>query len=317
MTAQRQLLARLINQVARGVPCALCVVVGARGSTPQEPGAMLLVDAAGGTSGTIGGGCVEAEVRRHALRIIPSGRSELLKLVLDHDYGWDDGLICGGRLDVAVVVVASAAEAESVGKALEQIDRRQPASLPLRVEHEGRRLGFRVNIAPTPWLLVAGAGHVGAAVAKVAVGLDFRVVVFDDRADLLVPERLMRPIETVAGDISQSLRQWPIDANTYIVIVTRGHRHDEQALHAVLDSPARYIGMIGSRRKIRLIFDDLERMGVPRSKLEAVHTPIGLDIGAVTVPELAVSIAAELIQVRRAEKVQTVEGPFQLDIPAS
>jgi xanthine dehydrogenase accessory factor len=171
---------------------------------------------------------------------------------------------------------------------------------------------YRVNIEPTPTLLIAGAGHVGAAVAKLAVGLDYRVVVIDDRADLLDVSRLPPPIETVAGEIQSSLHDWPIDANTYVIVVTRGHIHDEQALHGVIDSPAKYVGMIGSRRKIKVIFEDLEDLGVPRSKLDQVHTPIGLNIGAVTVPEIAVSIAAELTQVRRADAVKTVEGPFDL-----
>ena len=103
-----------------------------------------------------------------------------------------------------------------------------------------------------------------------------------------------------------------MDANTYVVVVTRGHAHDQRALHAVIDSPAKYLGMIGSRRKIRVIFDDLEHLGVDRAKLERVHTPIGLTIGAVTVPEIAVSIAAELIQVRRADASRAVEGPFEV-----
>jgi xanthine dehydrogenase accessory factor len=96
-------------------------------------------------------------------------------------------------------------------------------------------------------------------------------------------------------------------------VVTRGHHHDERALQAVIDSPAKYLGMIGSRRKINVIFEDLEDLGVPRSRLQRVHTPIGLSIGAVTVPEIAVSIAAELVQIRRTDAVQVVEGPFDVD----
>ncbi|NLX20260.1 MAG: XdhC/CoxF family protein, partial [Phycisphaerae bacterium] len=120
------------------------------------------------------------------------------------------------------------------------------------------------------------------------------------------------PIEGLTGDIAEVLRGWPIDANTYVVIVTRGHRHDEQALHAVVDSPARYLGMIGSRRKIQVIFDDLAELGVDRDRLERVHSPIGLAIGAITVPEIAVSIAAELTQVRRERGAKPVTGPFEI-----
>jgi xanthine dehydrogenase accessory factor len=313
MTAQLRLLQSLLDNVRYGARCALCTVVGTRGSTPQTAGAMLLLHENGQIEGTVGGGCVEAELRREALRLLNSSESGLLTFVLDHDYGWDDGLICGGRLDIAVVTLSQQSQTEPIRKAVEAIVRQETARLPLCVPHEGKTVEYQVNIEPTPTLLIAGAGHVGAAVAKLAVDLDFRVVVFDDRADLLSASRLQPPIESAAGDIQSCLRQWPIDKNTYVVVVTRGHSHDEQALHAVVDSPARYIGMIGSRRKIRLIFDDLENLGVSRSSLEEVHTPIGLKIGAVTVPEIAVSIAAELVQDRRVDSLRAVEGPFDVD----
>ena len=113
----------------------------------------------------------------------------------------------------------------------------------------------------------------------------------------------------MVGDIEKTLSGWPIDAGTYVVIVTRGHKHDERALGAVLGSPARYIGMIGSRRKIKIIFDDLRESGTTEQQLERVHAPIGLDMNAVTIEEIAVSIAAELVSVRRADYRQCVEGP--------
>ncbi|MHC4401833.1 MAG: XdhC family protein [Planctomycetota bacterium] len=317
MSGQLEILETLVDRVTSGSPCALCTVVGTRGSTPQTAGAMLLVLPDGQAEGTVGGGCVEAEVRRRALAMLSSGASGLVRLVLDHDYGWDDGLICGGRLDVAVVCPTDASEATPFREAADRIRRQQTAQLVLRVLDEGKRVEYRLNIEPTPTLLVAGAGHVGAAVAKLAVSLGFRVVVVDDRSDLLNDRRLPPPVEKVAGDIQTTLLEWPVDANTYVVVLTRGHAHDEQALHAVIDSPARYIGMIGSRRKIRIIFDDLEALGVSRASLDRVHTPIGLSIGAVTVSEIAVSVAAELIQVRRAEAVKAVDGPFEVESDGS
>ena len=304
----RSILARL----ERGESCALCAVVNTRGSTPQTSGALLLVDRTGNTEGTIGGGCVEAEVRRRALALIPSGESAMASFDLDHDIGWDGGLICGGQLDVALVVLAGASQAARWRQHVEQIERQQLACISLRVRQEGKTVEYRLHVEPTPTLLVAGAGHVGAALARLAAELNFRAVVIDDRADLLVPSRLPPPIETAEGAIAEVLAHWPIDANTYIVVVTRGHDHDERALHAVIDSPAKYLGMIGSRRKVRLLFDDLESLGVDRSRLERIHAPIGLSIGSVTVPEIAVSIAAELIQVRRAERRCAVEGPFEV-----
>jgi xanthine dehydrogenase accessory factor len=311
MSEALALLQSLIDHVESGHPCALCTVVITRGSTPQTAGAMLLLHPTGETEGTVGGGCVEAEVRRRALHLLAAQSSGLLTFVLNHDYGWDDGLICGGRLDVAVVSFRDNSQTAPIREAIARMRCQETAHVPLRVEHEGKAVEYRLNIEPTPTLLIAGAGHIGAALAKLATGLSFRVVVVDDRADLLAPARLAPPIETATGDIKTVLQDWPIDKNTYVVIVTRGHSHDEQALHAVIHSPAKYLGMIGSKRKIRLIFDDLAELGVERAKLDQVHTPIGLKIGAVTVPEIAVSIAAELIQVRRAASFQAVEGPFE------
>jgi len=313
MSEPLELFQLLLDRLEFGSSCALCTVVNTRGSTPQTAGAMLLVHPTGETQGTIGGGCVEAEVRRRALAMLLSRSSGLLRFELDHDYGWDDGLICGGRLDVAVTCLTDASQAEPFRAAVERIRRQEWATVPLRVQHEGQSIEYRLNVEPTPTLLIAGAGHVGVALAKLAVGLNFRVVVFDDRGDLLSPQRLPSPIDSVAGTIETSLREWPVDTNTYVVVVTRGHAHDQRALHAVIESPAKYIGMIGSRRKIRVVFDDLEHLGVQRAELERVHTPIGLKIGAMTVPEIAVSIAAELIQVRRAERHRAVEGPFEVE----
>jgi len=184
--------------------------------------------------------------------------------------------------------------------------------VPLRVEHEGRRQEYRLCIEAPARLIIAGAGHVGAAVAKLAVGLDFQVIVIDDRGDLANGDRLPPPICPIVGDIERTLGAQSIDARSFVVIVTRGHNHDEQALHAVIDSDAGFIGMIGSRRKVKLIFDDLVTLGVDPEKLKRVHAPIGLPIGGVTVPEIAVSIIAELIQVRRSEKPTRVEGPVNV-----
>jgi xanthine dehydrogenase accessory factor len=154
-------------------------------------------------------------------------------------------------------------------------------------------------------LLIAGAGHVGSALAAIGSHIDFRVTVIDDRADLATPQRL-GGATCIVGPIDQELSRYPIDERTYVVVVTRGHRHDAAALAAIIRSPARYVGLIGSKRKVIQLFGDLRQQGVPRETLERVHAPIGLDIGAITPAEIAVSIAAELIAVRRE-----ADGPAQ------
>jgi xanthine dehydrogenase accessory factor len=304
------ILETLAHEVEAGRRGVLCVVVTTRGSAPQVPGAMLGVDEAGQMTGTVGGGCVEAEIHRRAHQMLSTGQSGVFPFDLDHDIGFEDGLICGGQMDVAIRVVSQAAEARDLRIAAERLRSGEAATLPVRVQTPKGLVEYRVRLEAPPKLVIAGGGHIGLALAPLMVPLGFRVTVIDDRSRFANPTRFPPPIEPIVGAIAEALARWPIDANTYIVIVTRGHRHDEQALAAVIDSRARYIGMIGSRRKIALIYDDLRRQGKTQEQLDRVHAPIGLDIKAVTPEEIAVSIAAELISIRRADYHGVVEGPM-------
>ena len=218
---------------------------------------------------------------------------------------------------VAVTTVRSVEQTEPFLTAADALEKCQSAMVPIRVEEAGQVQEYRLCIEAPARLIIAGAGHVGAAVAKLAIDLDFQVTVIDDRADLAGADRFPSPIRPVVGDIEQTLRAQELGPRTFVVIVTRGHHHDEQALSAVIDSDAAYIGMIGSRRKVKLIFDDLVAAGVAPDRLQRVHAPIGLSIGGVTVPEIALSIVAELVQVRRAEKPTRVEGPLAVSQQAS
>ncbi len=303
----QMLLEEIVRRGDAGEVVALCTVVKARGSTPQAAGARMLVLGDGATLGTLGGGCVEAEVRQRALQSLSRRASELLTFKLDHDYGWDDGLICGGSMDVFVEVLAGAVASKKYAASLE--DLREGRSVELVVEFEDGR--FVETIDPPTKLLIVGAGHVGQALAKLSDTLDFATTVIDDREDCASIERFPTSVRIV-GDIEAELAQLAIDEQTYIVIVTRGHRHDGRALAAVINSKAKYIGLIGSKRKVKTIFDDLLSQGVELDRLLRVHAPIGLELGAVTVPEIAVSIASELIAVRRGRE-NLPAGPMKFD----
>src|SRR5688500_1149894 len=305
------ILTETLRRTRAGERVALCTVVATRGSTPQRRGARMIVTADGRTVGTLGGGCVEAEVRKTALELLARGESKLLEFRLDHDYGWDDGLICGGVMDVHVHCVAPGQEKEFEA-ALESIEQHGRATLRVAYEQAGETKQFVEDIGPGPRLVIAGAGHVAQAVAELAARLDFRVTVIDDRADYASESRFPAAQQRVVGEIEQELRRCAIDAETYVVVVTRGHNRDGQALAAVIDSPARYVGLIGSKRKIKAIFDELHASGVPVERLTRVHAPIGYEIGAVTVPEIAVSICAELVAVRRGVECKTIR-PMKID----
>jgi xanthine dehydrogenase accessory factor len=301
----------IFDRIARGERLALCTVVRTRGSAPQSAGAAMVVTAAGQTQGTLGGGCVEAEVRHRALRLLQDGKDQLLTFRLDNDYGWDDGLVCGGIMDIAVQILdADVPQTRHLQDAAAQLSRRTPSTLRITAADEtGAAHAFELPLTPPPILVIAGAGHVGQALARIAQPAGFEIVVIDDRPDLATPERFAGA-KCMIGEIDHLLCHWPIDIATYVVIVTRGHRHDGDALAAVIDKPAAYVGLIGSKRKVRRILEDLHSAGAPIETLSRVRSPIGLAIGAVTPGEIAISIAAELIATRRGALLPA--GPMQL-----
>lgn len=363
----QQVLQELVRTVASGQRVAWCRLVETRGSTPQKAGAAMLVRADGSQAGTLGGGCVEAEVKRRALAILEEGQAEVVSFQLDSDYGWDDGLICGGRMLVLVVplrepwqaayyqalaqqvasgtgcieaVVFDAARSGLAAPACYLFDAagQLVASDPLagRAEHAGssaegqqrcqeqtheqhtrrcapplvrehlpplasrprphavRGIAY-LPILPRTRLLIVGGGHIGQAVGNLAPDLDFEVWVLDDRAEYVSAQRFPRAARRLHGPIGATLRDLEITPDTYCLIVTRGHNHDEEALYHLAERGARYVGMIGSKRKIRLIFDDLLAEGISAEALAKVYAPVGIDIGSQTVAEIAVSILAELV----------------------
>jgi xanthine dehydrogenase accessory factor len=341
----RDVLAELTAALDGGRPCVWCALAETRGSTPQKAGAAMLVLGDGGQRGTLGGGCVEAEVRQRALRLLHegAGRPELLTFCLDDDYGWDDGLICGGRMTVLAdprpaasadyyrsyrglldqgrgcteaVVLEEAAGAPSGARYLFDgggglVARSAAGAVPEAVTRHLPLLACRPGPSaqhgvaflpslPRITLLIVGGGHVGHAVARLAAEVDFDVWVLDDRERYASPERFPAARRLLVGDIGATLRELApsLSPSWYALIVTRGHSHDEEALYHLAATPAGYVGMIGSKRKIRLIYEDLLARGVAPEALARVHAPLGFDIGSQTVPEIAVSVLAELIACR-------------------
>lgn len=342
----QEVIRQLANALNANRPVAYCRLVETRGSTPQKAGAIMLVYPDGSQAGTLGGGCVEAEVKRRALAVLHDGNAEVATFQLDSDYGWDDGLICGGRMQILIDPVQDPAAQSYFLRLAEAIERGQgvteaivfdaeasdlpcptsylfdaddqltaalyahdPSTAPSLVTEHLRPLATRprpyashgVAYLPTDQrcrLLIVGGGHVGQAVAALAADLQFDVWVVDDRADIVSPERFPRAQRRISGTINEVLSNIEITPDTYCMIVTRGHNHDEEALFHLAERGARYVGMIGSRRKIKMIFDDLINEGISAEALERVYAPLGIDIGSQTVPEIAVSICAELVSHR-------------------
>lgn len=224
----------------------------------------MLVYADGRTLGTIGGGCYENDAFGKARDAIATGKSSLEQYDLNDDFAQENGLICGGRMDV-------------------HID----------------------PLSPTPSLYIVGAGHVGHHLARAAADAGFRLHVIDDREKFANAERFPGA-DIVVEPIPEWLHRAQIAPSAFVVVVTRGHQHDLDAMRALAARDLRYLGLIGSRAKIARIYDALLAEGMPPECLQRVHSPIGLEIGAVTPAEIAISILAELIAVRRGVDVSNL-----------
>lgn len=205
--------------------------------------------------------------------------------------------IGGGSLEAHVIAEAQAALGEGKPRLVRYELRDAAAGDPGICGGEAEIFIDVIN--PHPTVLIVGAGHVGRSIAVLSSFLGFRTVVLDDRAEFAQAERLPQADEIIVGDIGEELARFNINPQTHIVIVTRGHEHDRDALRQVVSSPAAYIGMIGSRRKVKMVFDELQQAGVAEEALAVVHAPIGLDIQAETPEEIALSIMAEIVMVRR------------------
>src|SRR3954453_7478403 len=237
---------------------AVATIVNVRGSIPSFKTAKMLVRDDGSILGTIGGGCVEAEVWQAAREVMESEKPRTLSFDLNQDPKYDTGLVCGGTLDI-----------------------------------------FVEPLLPPASLYIFGAGHVSVTVYRIARSTGFDVTVVDDRETYANRERFPDAKEVIAQDFDKAMARLVPSESAYIVIVSRGHRDDMRILRWAVQTPARYIGMIGSKRKTITIFQELTKEGLAPELFEKVHAPIGLDIGAITPEEIAVAITAELIAARR------------------
>jgi len=237
---------------------AVATIVNVRGSIPSFKSAKMLIRDDGSIAGTIGGGCVEAEVWQAAREVMAGEKPRTLSFDLNQDPQFDTGLVCGGTLEI-----------------------------------------FIEPVLPQPLLYIFGAGHVSLELFKAARAAGFDVIVMDDREAYANSERFPGARQVIAEDFDKALASLAPAESAYLVIATRGHRDDMRVLRWAVQTPARYIGMIGSKRKAITVYRALIAEGLEPALFDRVHSPVGLDIGAITPEEIAVSILAELIAVRR------------------
>jgi xanthine dehydrogenase accessory factor len=269
----REVFEAVLRAEHSGEPAALVTVIATEGSTPQKAGAKMVVYPDGRIVGTIGGGCVEAEMARRARQVIDARRPQMADYDLTPDQAGEDGLVCGGRMQVFIEPIES-----------------------------------------TPTLCLFGAGHVAQPLARMAGDAGFRVEVADDRLKFANRERFPRADRIVVDGFAAAASQMTLGPNSYVVVVTRGHGGDAEALQAVLGRPVRFVGLLGSRPKLVHVVSALEERGVPREDLARIHCPLGVEIGAVTPEEIAVSVLAEMIAVRRGVDAAAVR-PMRMELP--
>lgn len=360
--------AEILRLNQQGRRAALCTVISSKGSLPMSGKAKMLVGEDGTMVGTVGGGCLEADVWAEAQRVLKKDISKIASFILTEQHAGESGLNCGGKVEIFIEPVVPArmeAVFEEIARIRAQgekgaiatvISSRIPpamkdkAKLVLRAdgtvvghlgeggfieehvrqkaedvmredyltvlqfevgEDEAQRWGlergdtldvFVEPIVAIPTLYLFGGGHVSLQIAKIATMVGFKTVVIDDRPAFANKERFPMADATLVEDLTTVFERLNIDDQSYIVAVTRGHQHDEPVIEQAIRTSARYIGMIGSKRKITRMWKKLIERGADRERLAQVHAPIGLEVGADTPEEIAVSIVAQLIQARRGPK---------------
>ena len=341
----------ILQVLDRGDKAALSTIVSSKGSLPMSKKAKMLVRQDGTFVGTVGGGCLEADVWAEARQVLEYGVPTLQRFILTEKHAGDEGLNCGGNAEIftepvypghllpvyeeiyrllenrgtallATLVsndiglaghkmlilpdghtVGTLGDAELDEKAKREMSRiAQDDDLNIFTLKHGTDEArvFVEAVSPDPKLFIFGGGHVSRAIARIAATVGFRISVIDDRPAFANPERFPEADELVVDEFEGVVDKLAIDPSAYLIAVTRGHQWDQPIIEQAVWTNARYIGMIGSRRKVALMWKKLEEKGIPRHLLDKVYAPIGMDIQADTPEEIAVSVVAQLIQVRRS-----------------
>lgn len=339
------------DEIQSGNEMVVATVVKTSGSTPQKPGAKLLVRADGSGVGTLGGGCVEGDIWFASSQLLKSGgAAEMRDYELNEDLAAQDGLVCGGTMyflldpirkpdatkdfndeviaayeggaPVAVASLMKVPEGSELSVGTKLLVRENGSTsgtlgdekLDASAMNEARRLMamgkndyitsesgaeyFIEAYTTPPTLVLAGGGHVSKAISNIAASLGFRIFVIDDREEFSNPDRFPEAEQTVVSDYGSAFEKLPIGTNSFVVIATRGHRYDASATAAAMRTPASYVGLLGSKRKTILIFEELFSEGFTMEEVQSVRSPIGLNISARTPEEIALSIMAEIVGFR-------------------
>ena len=337
-----------IKEIKNNRKFVISTVTRTQGSTPQKPGAKLLVREDGSGVGTLGGGCVEGDIWfASSEKIKREENAEVRPYELNEDLAAKDGLVCGGTMHFMIdpiddklefeffldeinkayngekpVALVQVLESENLSEISKKILVREDGSksgkliseeIDNKLIKESRdllalgknktlklenRLFYIEAFTTPPKLLLAGGGHVSKAIANLAKPLGFELNIFDDREDFANPDRFPEADDVKVANYNEGFGMFDINANTFIVIATRGHRQDDSATKAALETNASYVGLLGSKRKTILIIEKLLREGIDDDTFKRLRAPVGINIGARTPEEIAVSIISEILSFR-------------------
>ncbi|MBC78768.1 MAG: hypothetical protein CL745_04090 [Chloroflexi bacterium] len=337
-----------INEIKNNRKFVISTVTRTQGSTPQKPGAKLLVREDGSGVGTLGGGCVEGDIWFASSEKIKREESaEVRPYELNEDLAAKDGLVCGGTMHfmidpidnklefeffldeikkayngdkpVALVQVLESKKKEEISKKIlikedgsksgqlisEEIDEKLvKESRDLLALGKNKTLAFDERLfyleafTTPPKLLIAGGGHVSKAIANLAKPLGFELNIFDDRDEFANKERFPEADDVKVASYGEGFDKFDVNANTFIIIATRGHRQDDTATKAALNTNASYVGLLGSKRKTILIIEKLLSEGIDEHTFNKLKAPVGINIGARTPEEIAISIISEILSFR-------------------
>lgn len=325
-----RIIKELVNN--KGREMALATIVKATGSTPRHEGTNMLVFSDGSFIGTVGGGTGEERIRQFALQVMKDKKNAVSQITLQDDIAMKEGMICGGTMETHVEYIR---ETETYERILALLDHKELGVLFRDVEGERKILlseeearkqselaqellpgehltrllhrdkfcvkGHWVVEAVTPYekMVVFGGGHISIPLTEMASRCEFEVTVVDDRETFANKERFPWADLVICKPFEEALPEIGFDTATYVVLVTRGHAYDMICLREVLKNPCKYIGMIGSKSRVATLLNNLEEEGYDRELLDSIYTPIGLQIGAETTQEIAISIMSEIIAHRR------------------
>lgn len=327
---------RTIAEAGEGL--ALVTIVNAKGSTPRNAGTRMLVKKDGGIIGTIGGGEVESEAIEQALQVIKDGVSTQLDLGTKNRDILASGMVCGGSVslwieyisDPTPYILAANRIKEGLASVLLIDLQGQKGVVGLRDENGTLIFGdghgnasdydlestlsviqtgeavlskadglFHDPVMPSEKLLILGGGHVGLALSRLAKDLDFEISVGDFRAFAADPNRFPEEVETIHAPFANIIKEYAFTPLTYVLVAGPSHNSDFVCVRDVLPKQHKYLGCLGSKRKIKKLLEYLENEGFEEDNFKTIHAPVGLNIGAETPSEIAASILAELIAVRR------------------